>query len=131
MSEVADNFLYTKDHEWLRLDDDGSVTVGISDHAQEALGELVFVEVPEVGDTFAVGDACAVVESVKAASDIYCPLAGEVAATNPALADAPELVNSSPYEDGWVFRLIPENATVLDAFMDADAYGRFIAELED
>jgi glycine cleavage system H protein len=131
MSEVADNFLYTKDHEWLRLDDDGSVTVGISDHAQEALGELVFVEVPEVGDTFAVGDACAVVESVKAASDIYCPLAGEVAATNPALADAPELVNSSPYEDGWVFRLIPENATVLDEFMDADAYGRFIAELED
>jgi glycine cleavage system H protein len=131
MSEVADNILYTKDHEWLRLDDDGSVTVGISDHAQEALGELVFVEVPEVGDTFAVGDACAVVESVKAASDIYCPLAGEVAATNPALADAPELVNSSPYEDGWVFRLIPENATVLDEFMDADAYGRFIAELED
>jgi glycine cleavage system H protein len=131
MSEVADNFLYTKDHEWLRLDDDGSVTVGISDHAQEALGELVFVEVPEVGDTFVVGDACAVVESVKAASDIYCPLAGEVVATNPALADAPELVNSSPYEDGWVFRLIPENATVLDEFMDADAYGRFIAELED
>ena len=101
MSEVPDNLLYTEDHEWLRLDDDGSVTVGISDHAQQALGELVFVEVPEVGDSFSAGDACSVVESVKAASDIYCPLAGEVAAVNAALTDAPELVNSSPYEDGW------------------------------
>ena len=131
MSEVPDSFLYTEDHEWLRLDDDGSVTVGISDHAQEALGELVFVEVPEVGDSFSAGDACAVVESVKAASDIYCPLAGEVAAVNTALADAPELVNSSPYEDGWVFRLLPTDATVLDDFMDAEAYGRYLAELED
>lgn len=131
MSEVLDNFLYTKDHEWLRLDDDGSITVGISDHAQEALGELVFVEVPEVGDSLSAGDACAVVESVKAASDIYCPLAGSVTAINEALADAPELVNSSPYEDGWVFRLEAEDATVLDEFMDADAYGRYLAELED
>jgi glycine cleavage system H protein len=131
MSEISDNFLYTKDHEWLRLDDDGSVTVGISDHAQEALGELVFVEVPEVGDSLSVGDACAVVESVKAASDIYCPLTGEVTEVNSALADTPELVNNSPYEDGWVFRLRPEDATVLDEFMDADAYGRHLAELED
>jgi glycine cleavage system H protein len=131
MSEISDNFLYTKDHEWLRLDDDGSVTVGISDHAQEALGELVFVEVPEAGDNLSAGDACAVVESVKAASDIYCPLAGEVVAANPALADTPELVNNSPYADGWVFRLRPEDATVLDEFMDADAYGRYLAELED
>ena len=131
MSEVPDSFLYTKDHEWLRLDDDGSITVGISDHAQEALGELVFVEVPEVGDSLSAGDACAVVESVKAASDIYCPLAGSVTAINEALADAPELVNSSPYEDGWVFRLEAEDATVLDEFMDADAYGRHLAELED
>jgi glycine cleavage system H protein len=131
MSEVSDKFLYTKGHEWLRLDDDGSVTVGISDHAQEALGELVFVEVPEAGDSLSAGDACAVVESVKAASDIYCPLAGEVVAANPALADTPELVNNSPYEDGWVFRLRPENATVLDEFMDADAYSRYLAELED
>jgi glycine cleavage system H protein len=131
MSEISGNLLYTKDHEWLRLDDDGSVTVGISDHAQEALGELVFVEVPEVGDSLSVGDACAVVESVKAASDIYCPLTGEVTAVNSALADTPELVNNSPYEDGWVFRLRPEDATVLDEFMDADAYGRHLAELED
>jgi glycine cleavage system H protein len=131
MSEISDNFLYSKDHEWLRLDDDGSVTVGISDHAQEALGELVFVEVPEVGDNLSTGDACAVVESVKAASDIYCPLAGEVAEVNLALADTPELVNNSPYEDGWIFRLQPEDATVLDEFMDADAYTRYLAELED
>ena len=131
MSEISDNFLYTKDHEWLRLDDDGSVTVGISDHAQEALGELVFVEVPEVGDSLSAGDACAVVESVKAASDIYSPLAGEVMEVNSALAETPELVNNSPYEDGWVFRLRPDDATVLDEFMDADAYGRHLAELED
>jgi glycine cleavage system H protein len=131
MSEISANLLYTKDHEWLRLDDDGSVTVGISDHAQEALGELVFVEVPEAGDNLSAGDACAVVESVKAASDIYCPLTGEVTEVNSALADTPELVNNSPYEDGWVFRLRPADATVLDEFMDADAYGRHLAELED
>lgn len=131
MSEVPDNLLYTSDHEWLKLEDDGSVTVGISDHAQEALGELVFVEVPETGASFAAGDACAVVESVKAASDIYCPVAGTVAAVNEALADEPELVNGSPYEDGWVFRLQPDDATVLDALMDAEAYGRHLAEIED
>jgi glycine cleavage system H protein len=131
MSEVAENLQYTKDHEWLRLEDDGSVTIGISDHAQEALGELVFVEVPQVGDSFAPGDACAVVESVKAASDIYCPIAGEVSAVNAALADEPELVNGSPYTEGWVFRLQPENAAVLEELLDAEAYGRHLAELED
>jgi glycine cleavage system H protein len=131
MSEIPDNLLYTDDHEWLRLEDDGSVTVGISDHAQQALGELVFVEVPELGASFTEGDACAVVESVKAASDIYCPVAGTVSAVNEALADEPELVNGSPYEDGWVFRLQPEDATVLDDLMDAEAYGRHLAALED
>jgi glycine cleavage system H protein len=131
MSEVPANLLYTSDHEWLRLADDGSVTIGITDHAQDALGELVFVEVPGVGDSFAAGDACAVVESVKAASDIYCPLAGSVAAVNTALADQPELVNGSPYEDGWVFRLQPDAATLPDDLLDAAAYGRLLAELED
>ena len=131
MSEVPDQLLFTEDHEWLRLEDDGDVTVGITDHAQAALGELVFVEVPEDGAEFAEGDACAVVESVKAASDVYCPLAGEVTAVNGALADEPELVNSSPYEDGWIFRLRPTDATVLDDKMDAEAYQRFLAELED
>jgi glycine cleavage system H protein len=131
MSEVPDSFLYTKDHEWLNLDDDGTVTVGITDHAQEALGELVFVEVPEEGATFGSGDACAVVESVKAASDIYCPITGAITAVNEALADEPELVNSSPYEGGWVFKIRPDDATVLDQFMDAEAYEHFLAELED
>ncbi|MDB4307678.1 glycine cleavage system protein GcvH [Gammaproteobacteria bacterium] len=131
MSEVPDNLLFTNDHEWLRLEDDGDVTVGITDHAQQALGELVFVEVPEAGDSFAVGDACAVVESVKAASDVYAPLAGTVSAVNSALADEPELVNGVPYEGGWIFRIVPDNATVLDEMMDAEAYGRHLAELED
>jgi glycine cleavage system H protein len=131
MSEILDNLLYTSDHEWLSLNDDGSVTVGISDHAQAALGELVFVEVPNVGDSFSAGDACAVVESVKAASDIYCPIAGTVVAVNAALADQPELVNSSPYENGWVFRLQPDDATVLDELLDADAYRELLADLED
>lgn len=131
MSEILDNLLYTSDHEWLSLNDDGSVTVGISDHAQAALGELVFVEVPNMGDSFSAGDACAVVESVKAASDIYCPIAGTVVAVNAALADQPELVNSSPYENGWVFRLQPDDATVLDELLDADAYRELLADLED
>jgi len=131
MSEILDNLRYTSDHEWLNLNDDGSVTVGISDHAQAALGELVFVEVPNVGDSFSAGDACAVVESVKAASDIYCPIAGTVVAVNAALADQPELVNSSPYENGWVFRLQPDDATVLEELLDADAYRELLADLED
>jgi glycine cleavage system H protein len=131
MSEVPDNYRYTQEHEWLNLEDDGTVTIGITDHAQEALGELVFVEVPETGSNFASGDACAVVESVKAASDIYSPVAGEVTDANKSLADEPELINSSPYEDGWVFRLRPDDATVLDELMNAEDYQRFIAELED
>ncbi|MDP7094028.1 MAG: glycine cleavage system protein GcvH [Gammaproteobacteria bacterium] len=130
MSEVPESCLYTKDHEWLRLEDDGSVTVGITDHAQEALGELVFVELPEAGAGLGVGDACAVIESVKAASDIYCPVAGEVTEANASLTEEPELVNSSPYGDGWVFRLRPEDAKALDQMMDAESYGRFLAEVE-
>ena len=131
MSEVPEQLLYTEEHEWLRLEDDGDVTVGITDHAQAALGELVFVEVPENGAEFSTGDACAVVESVKAASDVYCPLAGSVTLVNESLADEPELVNGSPYDDGWVFRIRPADATVLDDMMDSEAYERFLAELED
>lgn len=131
MSEVPAQLLYTEEHEWLRLEDDGDVTVGITDHAQAALGELVFVEVPENDNDYNTGDACAVVESVKAASDVYCPLAGTVTRVNDALADEPELVNGSPYDDGWVFRIRPADATVLDGMMDAEAYERFLAELED
>ncbi len=131
MSEVPEQLLYTEEHEWLRLEDDGDVTVGITDHAQAALGELVFVEVPEDGAVYGAGDACAVVESVKAASDVYCPIAGEITRVNDALADTPELVNNSPYEDGWVFRIRPVDATVLDDLMTAEDYERFLAELED
>ena len=131
MSEVPDTYHYTREHEWLKLEDDGNITIGITDHAQEALGELVFVETPEAGSQFAAGDAIAVVESVKAASDIYCPMGGEVIAANESLADEPELVNSSPYENGWVFRLRPDNATVLDELMNAEDYERFLTELED
>jgi glycine cleavage system H protein len=131
MSEVPESLLYTESHEWLRLEDDGSVTVGITDHAQQALGELVFVEVPEVDAELSVGDACAVVESVKAASDVYCPLAGVVLAVNESLADEPELVNGSPYDAGWVFRIQPADATVLDEKMDGEAYARHLAVLED
>ena len=131
MIEVPDNLKYTKDHEWLRLEDDGMVTLGITDHAQQALGELVFVEVPDAGDSFAVGDACAVVESVKAASDVYCPMAGTVTDANTELADQPELVNSSPYDDGWILRIEPQSAADFDEMLDAETYQQFVAELEN
>lgn len=131
MSEVPGRLTYTSDHEWLLLDDDGLVTVGITDHAQAALGELVFVELPEPGAAFGANDPCAVVESVKAASDVYCPVAGEIAEVNEALSDEPERVNNSPYEDGWIFRLRPENGADLDELLDADAYERVLAALED
>jgi glycine cleavage system H protein len=131
MSEISETCYYTSEHEWLRLEDDGSVTVGITDHAQEALGELVFVEVPAVGASFAANDACAVVESVKAASDIYCPMAGEVVSVNEALAQTPELINESPHGDGWIFKLRPDDTAALDDLLDADAYQRLLAELED
>jgi glycine cleavage system H protein len=131
MNEVPDNLKYTEGHEWLRMEDDGTVTLGITDHAQQALGELVFVDVPDAGDSFAVGDACAVVESVKAASDVYCPLAGTVTEANPALGDQPELINSGPYVEGWILRLQPQSTTDLDDLLDAEAYQQFVVGTED
>jgi glycine cleavage system H protein len=128
MSEVPDNLRYTSDHEWARLEDDGSVVVGITDHAQEALGELVYVELPETGQEFGRGDACVVVESVKAASDVYAPVGGDCAAVNGALTDEPELVNQSPYEDGWLLRLDPTDPADLDELMDAEAYAQFLID---
>ena len=121
---------YAQSHEWVRLNDDGSVTVGITEHAQEQLGDLVFVETPEVDQSFSVGDALGVVESVKAASDIYAPLDGTVSDTNSALTDEPELINNSPYEDGWIYTLTPDDATQVESMMDADAYEDFIASEE-
>lgn len=121
MSEVPSELKYTKSHEWLRLEDDGNITMGITDHAQAALGDLVFVELPEVGAALVEEDACCVVESVKAASDVYMPISGEVTAINEALEDEPEIINTSPYDNGWLIKFKPEDAD-LSELMDADAY---------
>lgn len=114
---------YTESHEWLRLEADGTATVGITAHAQDALGELVYVELPEAGRKVAKGEACVVVESTKAASDVYAPVDGEVVAVNTALADAPQTVNESPYEKGWLFRLKLAEPAQVDALMSASDYG--------
>lgn len=112
---------YTESHEWVRREADGTLTVGITDYAQEALGDMVFVELPEVGRKVAKGEACGVVESVKAASDVYAPVAGEVVAANTALADKPELVNANAF-DAWMFRLKPDNPADVEALLDAAKY---------
>jgi glycine cleavage system H protein len=124
MSDVPADLRYSKSHEWVRSRPDGSVEVGITDHAQHALGDLVFVEVPEKGRKVAAGDACAVVESVKAASDVYAPISGEVLEGNGALADTPELINEDPYGKGWLMRLKPSGAVT--GLMDAAAYTKML-----
>jgi len=128
MSEIPSELRYTKSHEWLRQEDDGTVTVGVTDHAQEALGDLVFVELPEVGSTFAAEDACCVVESVKAASDVYMPITGEVVLINDRLEEEPEIINSSPYDDGWLFSIKPENMDDLGELMDSSTYKQELDE---
>jgi glycine cleavage system H protein len=128
MSEIPADLRYTASHEWVRVDEDGTVVVGITDHAQEALGELVFVEVPEEGAELAAGDACAVVESVKAASDIYAPITGVVEKINDALADAPELVNEQPYEDGWLMIITPADPADIEKLMTAEQYEESLEE---
>lgn len=115
------NLKYTESHEWIRTEADGTLTIGITDHAQEALGDIVFLELPEIGRTLNAGDACAVVESVKAASDIYAPVAGEVVAVNDEAAGAPESVNANAF-DAWLFKLKPANADDVNALLSADAY---------
>jgi len=127
MSNVPGDLRYTKSHEWVRTLPDGSVEIGITDHAQAALGDLVFVEVPETGRQVAAGDAFAVVESVKAASDVYCPLGGEVLAGNDALAAQPELVNQDAYGQGWIARLKPASAAQVEALLDAAQYSEHLA----
>jgi len=126
MSNIPVDLKYSKSHEWVRSNDDGSVTVGITDNAQDQLGDMVFIEVPEVGQTVTAEEACAVVESVKAASDVYAPLSGEIVEVNEALSDSPETVNQDAYGEGWLFRLQPSAADELDALMDADAYQAFL-----
>ncbi|PAU79155.1 glycine cleavage system protein GcvH [Halomonas salipaludis] len=126
MSAIPSNLRYTKSHEWVLDNGDGTVTLGITDHAQQALGDVVFVELPEVGQELASGEEFGVIESVKAASDLYAPLGGEVVAVNDALEDAPETVNESPYEDGWIAKLKLSDSGALDALLDADAYGAVV-----
>ena len=125
MSSIPDNLRYASSHEWMRAESDGTYTVGISDFAQEQLGDLVFLEVPEVGRKLAAGEACAVVESVKAASDVYAPVAGEVVAVNEGLSDALEQVNKDPY-NAWLFRIKPSNPADVQKLMDAAAYAKSI-----
>jgi len=126
MNETPDDLKYSKSHEWVRVNDDGTVTIGVTDHAQAQLGDLVYVEVPEEGRELEAEEACAVVESVKAASDVYAPLAGTVAAANEALADTPEAVNNDAYGDGWLIRLKPADAAAVNALMSAAEYQAFV-----
>ena len=130
MSNVPTDLRYTKSHEWVSRNEDGTLSVGITDHAQHLLGDLVFVDVPEEGTNFGEGDDCAVVESVKAASDVYMPITGEIVASNEALADAPETINNDPYGDGWIFKVKPDDENDFGALMDSDAYGELVAEEE-
>lgn len=127
MKEIPGDLLFLKSHEWARVEDNGTVTVGISDHAQGLLGDLVYVELPNVGDTVQAGNAAAVVESVKAASDVYSPVSGSIVAVNESLPDKPETINEDAYGDGWLFVIKPDNlADELEELLDPDAYAELI-----
>jgi len=128
MSEIPEDLRYLSSHEWARKNMDGTITVGITKHAQESLGDVVFVELPEVGAQINAREECAVVESVKAASDIYSPVGGEVLEVNEALDDEPELINTGPYGDGWIFRVQPDDDAELDDTLDAEGYAAEISE---
>jgi glycine cleavage system H protein len=127
-NKIPSDLKYTKSHEWVRQAENGTLEIGITDHAQSALGDLVFVEVPDVGRALSAGEACAVVESVKAASDVYSPLTGKVVANNDALSAKPELLNEDPYGAGWLFRLQGSGPLDAASFMNASAYESFLAE---
>jgi len=122
MSQTPNELKYASTHEWARLEEDGSVTVGITDHAQSALGDVVYVELPEVGSDLNQGHEAGVVESVKAASDVYAPVSGRVIAINEALEETPETINADPYHEGWFYRLEPSDAAELDELLSAEAY---------
>ena len=127
MSDNEKNLKFLDSHEWAR-DDDGVVTVGISNHAQELLGDIVYVELTQIGSNVSQKDGVAIVESVKAASDVYSPLTGEIVEINEKLSDNPEIINSSPYEDGWFFKVKPQNINELDEMLDSDAYKKLSEE---
>lgn len=128
MSDIPRELHYTESHEWIRLENDDTVTVGITDHAQHQLGDLVFVELPEMNDVLEKSDEMAVVESVKTAADVYAPLSGKIIAVNPQLESRPQLINEDPYGNGWICRVKPENLDELDELLDADQYEKTISE---
>ena len=128
MSNIPSELRYATSHEWVRNEGDGTVTIGITEHAQELLGDMVFVELPEVGENVSTGDDVAVAESVKAASDIYAPVSGEVIAVNEDLEDSPELVNSDAFGDGWMFKVKLDDASEVEALLDAEGYANSIDE---
>ncbi|MCG8315442.1 MAG: glycine cleavage system protein GcvH [Pseudomonadales bacterium] len=130
MSNIPAELRYLSSHEWLRVEDDGTAVVGITDHAQDAMGDLVFVETPELGSTVSASEEAGVVESVKAASDIYAPVSGEIVAINESLEDAPESVNQDPYGDGWMFRIKMSDASEVEKMLSADDYAEMIASEE-
>ncbi|MCL2898268.1 glycine cleavage system protein GcvH [Brenneria tiliae] len=130
MSDVPAELKYTASHEWVLSEGEGVYSVGITDHAQELLGDMVFIDLPEVGTIVAAGDDCAVAESVKAASDIYAPISGEIIDVNDELENAPELVNSAPYTDGWLFRIRSSDESDLDELLDAEGYQATLEEDE-
>lgn len=127
MSKTPGNLKYTKSHEWVRREADGTVTVGITDHAQDLMGDLVYVELPEQGRQVSAGKEAAVVESVKAASDVYAPVSGEIVATNSTLADTPETINKDPYGEGWMFKIRSSNPAEIDGLLDAAGYDAQVA----
>jgi len=128
VSDFPTELKYANSHEWARVESDGTVIVGITDHAQDALGDIVFIELPEAGAEVDAGAEIAVVESVKAASDIYSPVSGEIIAVNPALEDEPELVNGSPYEDGWLFSVRLSSSEDLSGLLDAEGYQALVED---
>lgn len=128
MSNIPSELRYASTHEWVRAEGDGIFTVGITEHAQELLGDMVFLDLPEVGDAIATGDDCAVAESVKAASDVYAPITGEVVEVNEELEDSPELVNSGPFTDGWLFKVKADDPDEVESLLDADAYASVVEE---
>lgn len=130
MGNVANELRYTSSHEWAQLLEDGTIRVGITDYAQEQLGDMVYVQPPEVERTYEAGEECAVVESVKSASDIFCPVLGKVLAVNELLVETPELINQDPYGDGWIFKLEPADPSELDDLLDADAYTKLAENQE-
>ena len=127
MSNIPKELRYTKSHEWVKLNGDGSVTAGVTHHAQDLMGDMVYVELPQAGTKVTSGKECGVVESVKAASDVYAPVSGEIVEANAALADSPETVNKDCYGAGWMFRLKPANKAELDSLLDAKAYEALVA----